>query len=90
MTGTWTNPTTNLPVDPTNASVDVTDPTGATNTYTFIASQVTRVSQGIFTYAADTTAKPGRWQYRWWSPGPNYAGAAQYQFIVDPYPTPVP
>ncbi len=90
LQGTWRTPSTLAYFDPSDARVDVTSPAGVTTTYTYLNSQVTRVSAGIYTYSADTTGQPGRWQYRWWCPGPVGQGASMSQFYVDPYPAPVP
>jgi hypothetical protein len=89
LTGTWTSPAGAL-FDPSNASVDVVDPSGRSTTYTYLNAQVQKSSTGIYTYTVDTTAKSGRWQYRWWSPGPTGQAAQNDQFFVDPFPSPTP
>jgi hypothetical protein len=83
LTGTFTSGSG--PEDPTDARVDVVEPSGARMTYTYVLAQVTRVSAGIFTYTVDTTGKSGRWSYRWYSPPPIGAANAS-DFIVDPFP----
>lgn len=88
--GTWTNKATGVVADPSDARVDVVDPTGKVTTYTYLNAQVTKVSTGVYTYAIDTTAKDGRWQYRWWSPPGVVQTAAAGEFIVDPFPQVTP
>lgn len=49
------------------------------------------MSTGVYTYTVDTTALPGRWQYRWWSPpGGTVQVAGASEFMVDPFPVPTP
>jgi len=87
VTGTFTNHATGAVVDPSDAKVDVLDPTNQTVTYVYNggAGAVKKSSTGIYTYAIDTTALPGTWQYRWWSP-PSVQTAGASSFIVDPWP----
>lgn len=50
--------------DPTAVSLTVVDPTGASTTYTYAASQITRVSSGK--YSKDIAcATAGTWAYEW-------------------------
>jgi hypothetical protein len=72
-------------IDPTDARVDIVDPSG--NLVTYSGAQITRVSTGLFTYIVDTTGSVGRWQYRWWSPPPLGASMSG-DFIVDAFPDP--
>jgi hypothetical protein len=88
--GTWTNKSTGVAVDPSDARVDVVSPTGTVTTYTYLLGQVTKVSTGVYTYVIDTTATPGRWQYRWWSPPGVVTTAQAYEFYVDPFPAMLP
>ena len=69
------------------------DPTGKVATYRSDdpGTPVTHPSTGVYGYAIDTTAKPGRWQYRWWSPaGGSVQTAGRGFFFVDPFPSPTP
>jgi hypothetical protein len=89
--GTFTNTASGATVDPTDAIVDVLDPTGVTNTYHYVGGAVVKVSAGVYTYSIDTTAKAGRWQYRWYSPGGTTVAAAGFgEFIVDAWPQATP
>jgi hypothetical protein len=91
VTGTFTNHANGNPTDPTDARVDVVDPTGHLTTYTYQGTQVTKVSVGVYTYDIDTTGKVGRWQYRWWSPpGTSVQVAGANQFIIDAFPFSTP
>ena len=87
LTGTFTDANGN-PVDPTDARVDVLDATNTTTTYAYTSGTgpVTRVSTGVYAYDADTTGKPGRWQWRWWSPPGAGQTADAGQFIVSAFP----
>ncbi len=71
--------------DPATIAVDVVDATGVTTTYSYSGGTVTKVSTGVYTVNLDTTAKPGRWQYRWYSTGTGQA-ANTGQFLVSPFP----
>lgn len=68
VTGTFTNAATGAKVDPDDACVDVMAPNGRVTTYKYSLLTVVKVATGVYTYAIDTTALAGRWQYRWWSP----------------------
>ena len=81
----FTDPSSGAALDPTDARVDVVGPSGISTTYTYGLGQVSKVSTGVYTYTVDTTAKAGRWSYRWWSPTPIGAANAS-DFIVDPFP----
>jgi len=75
------------------ACVDVVDPTGKTTTYRTddVGSPIVRASSGVYTLDVDTSAKPGRWQYRWWSPpGGSVQTAGAGEFLVSAFPAPVP
>jgi hypothetical protein len=87
--GTWTNVTTGDPADPTDARVDIADPTGTITTYTYLGDDLTREATGVYTYDIDTTDLAGRYQYRFWSPsGEAQQAAGMGEFIVDPFPGP--
>ncbi len=88
--GVWTNKATGVPTDPSDARVDIVDPTGKVATYTYLDSQVTKVSTGVYTYAIDTTGLAGRWQYRWWSPPGVVQTASADEFYTDPFPAMMP
>lgn len=93
VVGTYTNATTGVVVDPTNALVDVQDPTGLITTYQYSGGSgaVTKSSTGVYVYSIDTTAKSGRWQYRWYAPpGTTVAPAGAGEFIVDAWPQATP
>lgn len=55
--------------DPTTVSLDVTDPTGSTTTYTYAGGQITKVSTGKYTKDIASSAD-GEWQYVWTGTGP--------------------
>ena len=89
VTGTYTNHQTGQLTDPTVAKVDIVSPNGTSVTYasTDVGTLVRRVSTGIYQFDVDTTAFPGRWQYRWWSPpGTPVQTAGASTFIIDPFP----
>ena len=69
--GTLTNPSvvTLLYVDPTGVKTTVAQ------------SSLTNSSTGVWTYSIDTTAKPGRWLYRFTGTG-SVQAAGDSQFIV--------
>lgn len=92
LTGTFQNPVSKALVDPTDARVDVVDPTGTSTTYAWTngTGPVLHVSTGVFTYLLDTASLFGRYQYRWWSPGPTAKGAGFNEFFIDPFATPTP
>jgi len=92
MTGSYQNPLTKAYVDPTDARVDVVDPTGATTTYAYTggAGPVSKASTGIYFYSVDTGTLFGRYQYRWWSPGPTAKGAGASEFYIDPFSAAIP
>jgi hypothetical protein len=83
VTATFSSPLG--PIDPTDARVDVLNPSGITTTYSYSMAQVTKVSTGVYSYTIDTTGKTGRWNYRWWSPPP-IGAAGSGGFVVDPFP----
>jgi hypothetical protein len=89
VTGTYTNHQTGALTDPTDAKVDVVSPNGTTVTYAYtdVSTLVRRVSTGIYQFDVNTTALPGRWEYRWWSPvGTPVQTAGASAFTVDPFP----
>lgn len=88
--GTWTNAKTGALTDPSDARVDVVNPSGVSTTYTYLNAQVIRASLGVYTYAIDTTGLVGRWQYRWWSPPGVAQTASASEFFVDPFPATTP
>lgn len=84
--GTWTNKATGTPLDPTDARLDVLDPTGVLTTYTYALGQLTKASTGVYTRNLDTTGKAGRWEYRFWSPPGLAQTASAGAFMVTPWP----
>ena len=91
LTGSYTDQN-GSPVDPTNAELDVLGPDNVLTTYQYSGGTgaVTKVSTGVYSYNVDTTGKPGRWQWRWWSPPGQGQTADAGQFIVTPFPVTVP
>ena len=91
VTGTYTNVKTGALVDPSDACVDIVTPTGKLTTYRYtdVNTKVAKVSTGVYSYDIDTSALPGRWQYRWWSP-PTVQTAGAGEIIIDPFPSPTP
>jgi hypothetical protein len=87
VTGTFSNKLTGEPVDPSEANVDIYDPTNTVTSYKYDGGtgDVVRVSMGVYSYDIDTTDLPGQWQYRWWSP-PTVQTAGAWSFIVTPWP----
>lgn len=69
ITNTFRDTATNVATDPGTVQCVVTDPLAATTTYTYAASQITRVSQGVY---ALTVACPtaGVWMYEWTGTSP--------------------
>lgn len=57
-----------VPTDPTTISLAVTDPAGATTTYTYALGQITRVSTGVYSKQI-TVATAGDWLYVWTGTG---------------------
>jgi hypothetical protein len=54
--------------DPTTLTLEVKDPSGNTDTYTYAASQITRSSTGVF-YRDITFDEAGWWVYEWQAGG---------------------
>lgn len=54
--------------DPTTLSLEVKDPSGNTDTYTYAAAQITRSSAGVF-YKDITFDEAGWWTYEWQGTG---------------------
>lgn len=52
------------PTDPTTITLNITDPTGATTSYTYAASQITKTSAGVYTKDI-TCSTAGTWTYEW-------------------------
>ena len=79
-------------IDPSEASVDVLDPTNTLTTYAYDGGHgdVSRVSTGVYAYNVDTTDLAGRWQWRFWSPPGQGQTADAGQFIVMPFPAAIP
>jgi hypothetical protein len=77
-------------VDPTDARVDVLDPTGTTTTYAYSggSGDVQRASTGVYTYAYSATLG-GRVQWRFWSPPGAGQTADKGQFLIMPFPQPI-
>jgi hypothetical protein len=87
VTGTFSNKKTGELVDPSEVTVEVYDPTNTVTSYSYDGGfgLVVKVGVGIYSYDIDTTARPGAWQYRFWSPATvQTAGAGS--FIVTPWP----
>ena len=91
LTGTFTDKNGN-PVDPTNAEVDVLDPTNTLTTYQYSGGTgaVTKVSTGVYSYNVNTIGKSGRYAWRWWSRAGSGQTADAGEFIVDRFPAMVP
>lgn len=62
LTNTFT--VNGTPTDPTTISLVITDPTQASTTYTFAASQITRISAGVYTKDIACSIA-GTWAYEW-------------------------
>jgi len=54
--------------DPTTIQLEVQDPSGNTDTYTYIAAQITRSSAGVY-YKDITFDEAGWWIYEWTGTG---------------------
>jgi hypothetical protein len=70
---------TGAPADPTLVTLYVSDPTGATTTYTS-ASGVTRTGVGAYSYLLTTSE--GVWVYKWQGTGAIEVTSRDEQFVV--------
>lgn len=66
--------------DPATVTLKVKPPTGSVETYTYAASEITRVAEGRFRRNVSATAA-GTWHYRWIGTG-DAAGAEEGSFWV--------
>jgi hypothetical protein len=68
----FSDPVTGAAVDPTEVTLQVKDPDGNVNAYTYGASEITRVSAGNYS-RPQLLDKPGKWWYRYTATG-SYKG----------------
>ena len=86
LTATFTTVATSTLTDPTTITLKVGNTATATTTYTYAASQITRVSTGVYQVNIDTTGySAGTYGYEWLSTGPAQAVAAG-AFVVQADP----
>lgn len=64
--------------DPTTITLEITDPSGNTDTYTYGAAQVTKDGTGLYSKQI-TPDEAGLWKYRWVGTGTVIA-ANSYKF----------
>lgn len=67
--------------DPTNVLVAVTDPNGTVTTYTYLLSQIVKVSTGIYTYDL-LVPTAGFWSYKFTTTGAVVTASEVVQFEV--------
>ena len=81
----YSDPPTNTVLhDPSVVKLDVDAPDNTQTTYTYPTdSEITKQAVGHYTAVLDTSGKPGRWFYRWYSTGTGQA-ADQASFHVNP------
>lgn len=69
--------------NPTAVSIKVTNPAGTTTTYVYgTDADLIRSSTGMYYINIDTTDKPGKWKYRWYSTGTGQAASNNLSFDV--------
>lgn len=68
-------------VDPSTLALKVVKPSGVTNTYTYGAAEITRISQGLY-YKEITGDVHGLWLYDWTSTGTGQ-GAEHGEFMCE-------
>ena len=62
ITGTFS--VANAPTDPTTVTLEVKDPSGNIDTYTYALAQVTKFATGVY-YKDITIDETGYWYYQW-------------------------
>lgn len=98
MIVTFTDPATNLPVDPGTVTVafavapNETGPLGTPTTYIYTGATapavgiVARTAPGVYEAQADSTSQPGWWTYRGVSTGTGQAAAdGQLRVTAKPF-----
>lgn len=69
--------------NPTVVKISITTPAGDTTEYVYGTNvELIRSSTGIYYINVNTTDKPGRWRYRWWSTGTGQASSSNKIFDV--------
>lgn len=80
LTGDFTQVMGGAPVDPTNITLILTNPSAVTQTLVYPGA-ITRVSTGVYTYAFAPN-QVGSWTYEWQGMGAVEAMSFLYSFIV--------